>query len=146
MVAARAVSRGRQRGFSAGLLLAAVVGFGALAATGVLALQQQRHAADQVLALERARLAAQAGLQWGRWQAACASAPACAAATTLAPPGALSAWRVTVRCTPTGTHVEGVVTRQSFRIEATACNAAACPGAPSASYVEAVAADWVTRP
>ncbi len=146
MVAARAVIRSRQRGFSAGLLLAALVGFGALAATGVLALQQQRHAADQALALERARLAAQAGLQWGRWRAARAPLPACAAATTLALPGAMSAWRVTVRCTATGTHVEGVATRQSYRIEATACNAAVCPGTPAAGYVEAVATDWVTRP
>lgn len=117
-----------------------------MAVAGVWSYQQQRSATDQALAVERARAAALAGLQWGRWQAARAPTAACAAATTLTIPGIASSWRVTVRCTATGTYTVGASIRRTYRIEATACNAAACPGAGSLHYVESVATDWVVRP
>lgn len=147
MTTRRHRTKGRaQRGMAAGVLLAVTAGFAAMAVTGVLALQQQRGAADQAWAVEQARLAAQAGLQWGRWQALRTPLPGCAAARTLVLPGALSTWRVTVRCTVTGTHTEGAVSRTTFRIEATGCSSSTCPGLAGQGYAESFTADWVVRP
>lgn len=143
--AGRRCGAGSQRGVAAVLVMAAVVGFAAMAVTGILSIQQQRRATDQLWAVERARAAARAGLEWGRWQAARAPVANCPAQTTWPLPGAMSAWRVTVRCISTGTHTEDATTITTYRIEATGCNAAVCPGTPGHQYAEAVEVDWVVR-
>jgi hypothetical protein len=150
MVVARALSPGGRarapRGVAAVLVMAATVGFAAMAVVGVASMQQQRQAMDQLWLVERARAAARAGLAWGRWRATRAPVAQCQPATTLTLSGTLSAWRVTVRCSVTGSHIEGAATPTSYRLEATGCNAASCPGATGPGYAEAVEVDWALRP
>lgn len=135
-----------QRGMAAVLVMAATVGFAAMASVGVWSIQQQRQATDQLWQVERARAAARAGLAWGRWQAARAPVAQCPVAATLTLPGSMSGWRVTVRCSVTGLHAEGAATPTTYHIEATGCNAVVCPGAAGLHYAEAIEVDWVVRP
>lgn len=129
-----------QRGFSIVTAIFLVVVLAALAAFSVTLsrVQQTTIAFDEFGT--RARQAALAGLDWGRYQIFQAGG-ACAAATNLVMPAAttLAPFVTTVNCSSTS-HVEGGGNVVIYTLVATACNQAvggACPNpAPTADYVE----------
>jgi len=137
------VNTGRQRGvsiISAILLIVLLTGLGAvIVAVG----QVQSAAAGLDVAGSRAGHAAQAGIEWGKYQVLIPAAPVCPAAFPLAGlPGSLAPYTVTVTCAVSGPYTEGAATLSRYTITATACNqpaAGACPNpapAPGPSYVE----------
>ncbi len=138
-------SRNRQAGVSGMLVMAALVLMGGLAAYGVSLLSSVHGRFAQELSVARAAQAAEAGLEWARYQLTQAPAPVCPAAQTLVLPATLASYRVTVRCTATGSHAEGAATVRTWRVTATGCNAAVCPGAASSDYVERQVQGWAQR-
>jgi MSHA biogenesis protein MshP len=148
----RAVACGArgQRGFSAVMVIALLVLLGGLSvyAVGLVTSVLGGHARE--LSYARAALAAQAGLDWGRWRISAGAAPLCAAVQTLsALPGSLRPYAVTVRCSASGPYTEGAATLRVYRIDASACNLPAlgpCPSAStSADYVQASLTAQVER-
>lgn len=132
-----------QRGLGAVAAVLVLVMLAALAAAIVRLGSAQQTGFSQQIDATRANLAAQAGIEWGLYQAL--RSGSCAGGTTL-DLGAELGMRVTVSCSRTaynegesdsapGTpRVLGVYT-----IDAIACNAAACPDAAAAvtpHYVE----------
>lgn len=144
------VARGDQRGVSGVMVIAVLVLLGGLTAytVGLVTSVQSSYARE--LSYARATQAAEAGLDWGRWRITAAALPACTGTQTLtALPGTLSPYAVTVRCTLSGTHVEGPSTVRTYRVDSTACNvpsAGQCPSAvASGDYVQASASAIVER-
>jgi MSHA biogenesis protein MshP len=127
------------------LVMAALVLMGGLSAYGVSLVSSVHSRFAQELSVARAAQAAEAGLEWARFQLTQPATPLCPAAQTLALPSTLSGYRVTLRCIATGAHAEGATTVNTWRITATGCNAAACPGAPNGDYVERQLQAWVQR-
>ena len=125
--------------------MAALVLLGSLSAYGVSLVTSVHTSFAQELSVARAAQAADAGLEWARYQITRPATPLCPALQTLSLPSTLSNYRVSVRCTATGTHTEGAVTVRTYRITATACNAGACPGAVNADYVERQVQGWAQR-
>jgi MSHA biogenesis protein MshP len=129
---------GGQRGFSIVTAIFLIVILAALGAFAVsmFRVQQSTAAFDELGA--RGYQAAQAGIEWGAWQAL-QNGGACAASTSLALPGSLSPFTVTVVCAST-VHTEAGAPVTIFQLTATACNqpaAGACPNpAPGPDYVE----------
>lgn len=129
---------GKQRGFSIITAIFLIVVLAALGAFAVsLSRVQQTTAAYDEMG-SRAWQAAQAGIEWGAWQAL-RNGGACAGATNLALPGSLVLFTVTVNCISTA-HVEAGTPVTIYQLAATACNqpaAGACPNpAPGPSYIE----------
>lgn len=137
--------RHRQVGLSGMLVMAALVLMGSLSAYGVSLVTSVHSRFAQELSVARATQAAEAGMEWARFQLTQPAAPVCPALQTLNLPSTLAAYRVTVRCTATGTHTEGAGGVRTWRITATGCNAVACPGALNADYVERQLQAWVQR-
>ncbi|KNZ33502.1 MAG: hypothetical protein AD742_06325 [Methylibium sp. NZG] len=135
----------RQTGASGMLVMAALVMMGVLSAYGVSLVTSVHTAFSQELSAARAAQAAEAGLEWARFQITRTSAPVCPASQTLVLPATLAGYRTTVTCVLTGTHTEGAATVRSYSISATGCNAAACPGGVNGDYVERRVSAWVTR-
>ncbi len=140
----------RQRGVSGVMVIAVLVLLGGLStfAVGLVTSVQGGYARE--LSYARATLAAEAGLDWGRWRITATAAPLCGAAQTITTlPGALRPYAVTVRCSASGPYTEGAATVRIYRIDATACNlpaAGSCPSAAaSADYVQANASARVER-
>ena len=133
----------RQRGVSAVLMLALIVLLGGILVYTVSLSSTMHASAAREIGAARAAQAAQAGLEWGRFRIRVGAAPLCAAASNLNLPMASGAFPVTVRCSLTGTHVEGAATVRTYQLSATACRpaaAGACPNAvASGDYVEALA-------
>lgn len=123
----------RPRGFAAITAIFIVVVLGAMGvAMLVFSSAQQRTAAFDIAgtyALQSAR----AGIEFGAYQALRNSS--CAPSTSLTPAGTLSGYPVTVACA-SSSHTEGATTVTVYEITATACNRAACPAAPDATYVQ----------
>jgi len=99
----------------------------------------------------RAQLAAQAGLDWGRWRVMTPATPLCPATVNLTGlPGSLAGVTVTLRCQASPPRLEDGVLLHTYTLEATACNVplgGVCPSTSTAAgYVQAVAAAQVTRP
>lgn len=134
-----------QRGLSGILVMAALVLMGGLSAYGVTLVTSVQSGFAQELSVARAAQAADAGLEWARFRLTQSAAPLCPAAQTLVLPGTLANYRVTVRCTATGTHTDGAATVRTWLVSATGCNAAACPGAVGSDYVERTVTGWVQR-
>lgn len=145
----RAVLRGciqrRQAGMSGVLVMAALVLLGSLSAYGVSLVTSVHTSFAQELSVARAAQAAEAGLEWARFQITRPPTPQCAASQTLTLPATLANYRVTVRCTATGSHTEGAATVRTYLLTATGCNAAACPGGVNADYVERQVQGWALR-
>lgn len=128
----------RQSGFS---IITAIFLIVILAALGAFAVSmfrvQQTTAAFDELG-SRGFQAAQAGIEWGAWQVL-RNGGACAASTSLALPGSLSVFTVTVGCAST-VHTEAGNPVNIYQLTSTACNqpaAGACPNpAPGPDYVE----------
>ncbi len=137
--------RRSQAGVSGMLVMAALVLMSGMAAFGVSLLSSVHSRFAQELSVARAGQAAEAGLEWARYRLTQSAVPLCPAAQTLVLPATLVGYRVTVRCTATGNHAEGAATVRTWRITATGCNAAACPGAASSDYVERQVQGWVQR-
>ena len=141
-------TRRHARGFSliTGIFLIVILAaLGAFMVTFT-GLQQTTVQAD-VLGV-RAYYAARAGIDWGLYRAldpdnTISAVPAdptvfaaCPATTTLSGlGGSLAPFAVTVTCTET-TATEANRNIRVYRIAATACNRASCPGTPAAGYVE----------
>lgn len=137
--------RRRQAGLSGMLVMAALVLMGGLSAYGVSLVTSVHSRFAQELSVARAAQAAEAGMEWARFQLTQPATPLCPATQTLALPSTLSSYRVTVRCVATGTHTEGAATVNTWRVTAIGCNAAACPGALNGDYVERQLQAWVQR-
>lgn len=128
----------RQSGFS---IITAIFLIVILAALGAFAVSmfrvQQTTAAFDELG-SRGFQAAQAGIEWGAWQVL-RNGGACAASTSLALPGSLTVFTVTVGCASTA-HAEAGNPVIIYQLTSTACNqaaAGACPNpAPGPDYVE----------
>ena len=80
----------------------------------------------------RAYQAARAGVEWGAYRVL-RTPPCPPGSTTIALPSGFS---VTVTCTVYGPETEGGGPVTATRITATGCNAGACPGASTPTYVE----------
>lgn len=125
--------RTNQRGLSSGVLLAVIAIASALLA-GASTLTTVAHTSlAQEIGTTRVLRAAQAGVDWGRFQVLKSPAPACAATTTVTINWASGPIPVTVRCTEQlpATDENGTPVRV-FQITATACTPAptgACPDA-----------------
>ncbi len=121
------------RGFAAIVAIFILV---VLAALGVVLVTissaQHRESAFDSLGLQ-AYQSARAGIEFGLHQAL--RNASCAAATSFAMPGALSAFTVRVECASTA-HTEVASTVNVYQITATACNRPVCPGTADATYVE----------
>lgn len=128
----------RQGGFSIVTAIFLIVVLAALGAFAVSMFRVQQMAAAFDELGVRGYQAAQAGIEWGAW-GALQGGGACAAATSLALPGSLSPFIVTVACAST-VHTEAGAPVTIFQLTATACNqpaAGACPNpAPGPDYVE----------
>jgi MSHA biogenesis protein MshP len=94
----------------------------------------------------RAYHAARGGVEWGLYQVLRNAQP-CAAVggQTVAFGGNLAGFSATLQCIST-VHEEGSIPVTLFTITSTACNQAACPAAPSATYVERQLRVTVGRP
>ena len=145
----RGFSPPRQRGFSLILALFLLVSLAAIAGylLTISTLQQETSAADELGA--RAYQAARGGVDWGLYELlrdpGGAYASACNAAVVPSPPavqtfplaGALAAFSVRVQCSSTPPTTEGATSGlRAYVLQVTACNQAACPGAPGPTYVE----------
>jgi MSHA biogenesis protein MshP len=124
----------RERGFAA---IAAVFILVVLALLGVFLTNvfsgQQRTLAFDVLGA-KALQAARTGIEIGTFEAL--RNANCPASTSVALAGNLAGFTVNVQCQATP-HVEvGPPPVTMYQITATACNRAACPGAPDVTYVE----------
>jgi len=138
-------SRRSQRGLSGVLVMAALVLMGGMSAYGVSLVTSVHSSFAQELSVARAGQAAEAGMEWARFQITRNAVPTCPALQTLNLPSTLANYRVSVRCTATGIHTEGAATVRTYRVTATGCNAPVCPGAPSGGYVERQVQAWVQR-
>ena len=129
----------KQRGFS---IITAIFLIVVLAALGAFAVSmfrvQQTTAAFDELGT-RGYQAAQAGIEWGAWQVLIGPGTCAAATGSLALPGSLSSFTVTVACASM-VHTEAGNTVTIYQLTATACNqpaGGACPNpAPGPDYVE----------
>lgn len=125
--------RQRARGFAA---IAAIFILVVLALLGAALVSifggQQRGSAYDALGMQ-AYQAARAGIEFGANRALVASS--CPASTSFALPGTLSAFTVRVDCA-SSVHTEGATSVTVYRLTATACNRATCPGTSDATYVE----------
>lgn len=150
-------ARARQRGISIVTAIFLIVVLAALAAFAVSVFRAQRGAAALDILGARALQAAQAGIEWGAWNAlrnppkpappAVDVPPACPAPTTLAFPAGttLAAFSVTVICTRSQ-HTEAGNTVTMYSFVSTACNLPPCPNpAPGVDYVERQAQGSVER-
>lgn len=143
--AIRLPCRAGQRGVSGVLVIAALVLLGSLSAFGVSLVGGIHSSLAQEISLARADQAAQAGLEWARFQITRTPVAVCPALQTLVLPATLANHRATVRCTLSGTHTEAAATRRTYRVTVTACNAALCPGVANGDYVERQLVAWVIR-
>jgi len=152
--AARRSCRGprrRARGASGLLILAVLVVLSGLVAYAFGLVSQASAGLARDHAQARAQLAAQAGLDWGRWRVMTPATPLCPATQNLAGlPGTLTGVTLTLRCQAGAPRVEDGVTRRTYTLSSTACSVPAgglCPsGSTAAGYVQAVASAQVTRP
>ena len=139
-----------QRGVSGVMVIAVLVLLGGLTtfAVGLVTSVQSSYARE--LSFARATQAAEAGLDWGRWRVTAVAVPTCSASQTLTTlPGTLLPYAVTVRCTLSGTYLEGLATVRIYRLDSTACNLPAgglCPNpVASSDYVQASTSVIVER-
>jgi len=125
-----------QRGFALATAIFILVVLAALAAflLSLSNLQQGQSALD--VQGTRAYQAARAGVEWGVYRTLRDNS--CAATTSLALPGGLSGFTVTVQCSDTP-YSEAGAAGTIYRITATACNQPSggnCPGLRGQFYVE----------
>lgn len=122
----------RTRGFALILALFLIVSLAAIGAylLTVSNVQVGTGVMDEQAA--RAYQAARAGIEWGAYRAL-RSPPCPPGPTTMPLPSGFS---VTVTCDVYGPETEGSGLVSTYRITATGCNAAACPGAVTTTYVE----------
>lgn len=111
-------------------IVAVLAGLGAVLMTVFTA--QVRSSAFDVLGTY-AYQAARAGIEYGAYQALKNST---CASTALTMSGTLAPFKVQVDCVSGGSQNEAGTTVDTYRITATACNRAACPGTADATYVE----------
>lgn len=143
----RTFGRQRQRGFliiAAVFLLVVLAGLVAYLTT-VSTTSQAASAADFNTA--RAYQAARAGIDWGAYQIlrVPAYATACNAADQTSTLN-LGSFKATVTCSASAAITEGASTTvRAYRIVSNGCNAAACPGAVSSTYVERELALTITN-
>ena len=150
MTAKLQVAASAQRGVSGIMVIAVLVLLSGLSTYAVGLVTSVQDSLARELSFARATQAAQAGLDWGRWRISAGAVPVCSALQSINTlPGTLQPYVVTVRCTASGPHTEGVASVRVYRIDSTACNRAAagnCPAATaSADYVQASTSAWVER-
>jgi len=133
----------RMRGFSLVTGIFLLVVLSALGAFMVIFTGLQQNTVQADILGVRAYYAARAGLNWAMYRAldpdnpGSATAAACPSGTIAqgAMAGSLATFSVTVDCEPFDT-TEANRNIRVYRITATACNQAVCPGAPDNAYVE----------
>jgi MSHA biogenesis protein MshP len=139
----------RQRGISGMLVIAALVLFGGMAVYGVSTVTSVHTQFAQEVASARAMQAAQAGLDWARYQVKIPVAANCPASQTLVLPSTLAMYQVTVTCTSSALLTDGAATFRMYQLTATACNIPGAGGCPNAAggndYVEKQVSTWVQR-
>lgn len=153
-MAERLFNHHHQRGFSSVLVIVAMVLMASLMAFGVTVLSSTQGGYVLELSHVRATQAAQAGLDWGRYQILRPAVPNCPASQNVALPGSMAPYTVTVRCvnnSPPANFSDGAGTPRIYTLVVTAClrpaGAPSCPAATnSASYVEKTISAWVERP
>jgi MSHA biogenesis protein MshP len=133
----------RARGFALILALFLIVSLAAIGAYLLTVSNVQVEAGVMDEQGARAYQAARAGIEWGAYQVLRNST--CPAPTSFALPGDLAGFRAEVTCVVYGPETEGADPVSAYRITATGCNAAACPGAAVPTYVERQLQLTVTR-
>ena len=134
----------RMRGFSLVTGIFLLVVLSALGAFMVIFTGLQQNTVQVDILGVRAYYAARAGLNWAMYQAldpdnpGSLTAAACPSGTIAqgAMAGSLATFSVTVDCDPPFDTTEANRNIRVYRITATACNQAVCPGAPDNAYVE----------
>ena len=132
----RRIPARRERGFAAVaavflIVIIGGIGTALLTTTKTAALNQAR----DMLGIQ-AFQAARAGLDLGAYLAARNNWDCTTTQTqTLTLPDSLSRFTVLVGCDQTD-HLQGAATTKVWRITATACNQATCPGTADANYIE----------
>lgn len=136
---------GAARGFSLVTAIFLIVVLMALGAFIINIMGLASSAANLDVLGARAYQAARAGIEWGAYQAL--RGAGCSGTTTLGfPPGSsLAGFAAEVSCTSTPVNELGTAYSVE-QISVTACNAAACPGAPTPNYVERALTITVVRP
>lgn len=134
----RSTTRSSDRGFAAVVaifLLVVVAGLGSALVT-IAVTSNRNQASDWLGAL--AYQAAQTGLEYGIYQTSqglwCTGAGG-AQSVTIAMPGNLSPFSVTIACTPSSHTVSGASVN-IWNLTSTACNQSTCPGNATPSYIE----------
>lgn len=140
------MTRQRERGFSALLMIGVIVLMGGMLAYGVSVTGGMNNSLAVEISVVRAQQAAQAGLEWGRYRIR--TNQPCTA--SFVPPLSAGGTTVTVSCQqvlPSPNELGTTV--NVFRVTATACNqplAGVCPNAAAtADYVRADATALVYR-
>jgi MSHA biogenesis protein MshP len=138
-----------QRGFSSVLVIVALLLMASLMAFGVTILSSTQGGYALELSHARAKQAAQAGLDWGRYQVLRPAVPNCPVLQNVAMPGSLSVFTVSVRCA-NNSFTEGGVPLKVYTLSVTACllpaGAPSCPAvSTTSSYVEKTVTTWVER-
>lgn len=130
-----------QRGFSAVLMIALIVGVAGMLGYAVTVTSAMHDSSAREIASSRAAQAAQSGLEWGQFRVRPGAAPICVPSSNITLPYSSGAIAVTVNCTTTGPYTEAAATVTRYQFTATACSPAAagtCPNpAGSGDYVEA---------
>lgn len=132
---------GRQRGFSAILMIGLIVLVAGMLGYAVTVTSGMHDSSAREIASTRAMQAAQAGLEWGQFRVRPGIAPTCTAGSNITLPLSSGAIAVTVNCTASGPYTEGAASVTRYSFTATACNPAAAGACPNptggADYVEA---------
>ncbi|MDE2401071.1 MAG: hypothetical protein KGL90_05360 [Burkholderiales bacterium] len=149
-----------QQGFSSVLVIVALVLITSLMAFGLTLTSSAQSSFAQEISSARAQQAAEAGMDWGRYQLKILAVPNCPALQNVAmPAGTLAPFTVTVRCvnnSPPGNFTDGLPpTIRIYTLSVTACVALPagvvnCPAGqppftPRASYVQKSLTAWVER-
>ncbi len=146
--------RNPQGGFSGVLVIVALVLLTSLVSFGTTLMTSALGNYGQELNNARSGLAAEAGLEWGRYQIKRLATPNCPANQLVALPGSLAPYTVTVQCTdenPPGSFTDGALpTVRLYTLRVTACRltggGANCQSAiPNADFVQTTLTDWVER-
>ncbi|RZI86804.1 MAG: hypothetical protein EOP38_00465 [Rubrivivax sp.] len=139
-----------QRGFSGVLVIVALVLISSLVAFGITLMTSVQSGYSQELSSARVKQAAEAGLDWGRYQLKRLPVANCpAVGVNVALPASMAPYTVTVVCTSNGlAYADGGTAVSIYTLTATACRlpqgALSCPAnTDSPDYVEKTLTTWV---
>jgi MSHA biogenesis protein MshP len=126
------------RGFAMPVVVVLIAVFASVLGAALVTLSSAQHVGFGLdIQGVRAYHAARAGLEWGMYHVLRAGYGGCGGidGVSLRFDGNLAGFYATVRCSESA-HPEAGASVTLYAVTATGCSAAACPGSPSAGYVE----------